>query len=245
MVHTISKTTIFPGILKFFNVHPIGLHKILENESYIFAMNHQSALDIFLAHSLIVPKTNRHLSILIENEAYDVPVLKWLFKRWKFLRVNRKNGKPKDNTIINRTVKRIENGYNVLVFPEGKIKGGRYKVLLRPYTGVIKLALLTKKPIIPIGIQGSWKAWRFPNGYSNKRTILNIDRKQPVYMKIGDKIDLSKYYSIDISKKTKQNKILLRDLSNVLMEKLSLLSQQPYVYNLSKRRKSFLLPSKG
>ncbi len=254
MVNLISNLLIFPLILRVFNFRYSGIQKISRKENYIFAMNHQSGLDLFFALSLLVPYTKRHLSIVLDSRFYDFPLLKPIFKRWQAIRVNILDNNERKKAIL-EAKKCLDKGNNVLIFPEGDIIGGTIGEPIRAFTGVTQLALLSKKKIIPIGIKGSYGAWKFPASpavrlcksdikekikYKPKSKVIWISDlfnffefnfKHPVKMVFGKEIDLSKKYSIDLNMFSDQTKKTLRCLTTNIMKQIAQLAGQKYKHD--------------
>ena len=237
LVHLISRKTIFPLVKKLFNISCKKLEKIRPDKSYIFAANHQGALDLLVLSAIIVPHTNRHLSIMIHRNWYYLFYL--LFSRWKAVKVN--PDEEGGGTAIEKGVELLTKGHNVLIFPEASEVGVLRKEMLRAFTGVIRLAIMSKKPIIPLGIKGSHEAWKFPQPIlpqlSNQLlkdplSIFYFNFSYPVQVTFGNQISFERYYHIDLSKKTEKNRKLLRRLVTELMIKIGKLSDQAYKHDL-------------
>jgi len=69
-----------------------------------------------------------------------------------------------DKVGFQKAVEALHDGKRTGIFPEGTRGDG--KTLLQPHTGVIRLAVLSGAPIIPVGISGGSKAW--PKGKGPK-----------------------------------------------------------------------------
>ncbi len=160
MAHTLGKRTCIPLFNKIFNMKCQGLDKIPKNRTFILASNHASALDVFLIISSIGKHTNRKTSLLIVNNAYDFLPIKLLMKKWQAVRVDRED--PNKRWVVKKAIRKLKKGNNILIFPEGTVHGGKVGHLVKAKTGVIRIGILSKTPIIPIGIKGSYQTWKFP-----------------------------------------------------------------------------------
>ena len=149
---------------KNFHIHISGLENIDRDKNYIFAMNHQSIMDIPIAFAVLVPLTNQRLILFLSHIFYAIffPLTRPL----GVLRINMNKGKSKRIIRFNqgqiiRGIRRLRLGSSALIYPEGTSVGGKESNILRGETGVIRLALRSGIPIIPIGIQGSNHAYPF------------------------------------------------------------------------------------
>ncbi len=204
----------------------MGLHHINKNQNYIFVMNHQSIMDIPIAFSLLLPLINRPLHLCMSHRFYDF--FWWLTLPLGAIRIHMDYGGAKEQAYNNRQllkgVKRLREGNNVLIYPEGNIYGGKEGVILRGKTGAVRMAIQAKKTMIPIGIRGSNKAYPF------LLTTYNpfVTKKIPsIHVCIGKEINLEKYYQMDLHSYTQKNRMIIRDLTDKLMKDLSVLSGLP------------------
>jgi 1-acyl-sn-glycerol-3-phosphate acyltransferase len=253
MVNPISSLIFFPLVLKLFNFRHEGLNGISKDENYIFAINHSSAIDVPLALSAIIPNTGRHLSVVLDSRWYDSIILTPLFRRWQAIRLDAYD-KSKRKNVISDSKKFLDKGNNVLIFPEGATIGGSIGQPVKAYTGVIQMAILSKKKIIPVGLTGSYDAWKFPTsisrrcekekipaglecGYKPKIKInalndiynfFEFNFRHPVRMKFGKAFDLGENYDLDLSVVSERNKLKLRELTEDLMKQIAGLAGQEY-----------------
>jgi 1-acyl-sn-glycerol-3-phosphate acyltransferase len=132
-----------------------GVEKVASSP-YIFMCNHQSALDIhvLLAH---LPFSFKFIA---KRSLFLIPFLGWAMKRAGHISLDRENPR-KALQAMDEAAKRIQDGTNILVFPEGtrSVDGN----LLPFKTGVFSLAMKAHVPIVPVGICGT--AALQPEGY--------------------------------------------------------------------------------
>lgn len=238
LVHITSRKTIFPLVKKLFNINCKGLEKVKPGKNYIFAANHQGALDLLALPSIVVPHTNEHLSIFVHKNWYYM--FYPLFRRWKAIKVDHSTPETGEKA-IDDGVRLLSRGHNVLIFPEASEVGVLRNELLRAFTGVIRLAIKSRRTIIPVGIKGSHQAWKFPHPIlpqlnnqllKDPFSIFYFNFHHPVHIIFGKEISLKQYYGIDLSKKTEKNRRLLRRLVTELMIKIGKLADQPYKHDL-------------
>ena len=210
-----------------FQIHISGLENISENKNYIFAMNHQSIMDIPIAFSFLVPQTDRKLNLFLSHKFYNFffPLMFPL----DVISINMNKGKSKkitdfNKSQINKGIEKLNQGNNALIYPEGITHGGKENRILRGETGVIRLALKSNTAIIPIGIRGSNQAYPF---LINTKNPLIFRTKNQIQIKIGKEISLEPHKEINLERHSDDTRKTLRQLTEELMDKLSELSGLP------------------
>ena len=118
-------------------------HAPLADGPKIIAVNHPTTTDPFLLMGLM----SEPVSILITEMCFKLPVLGHFLRRAGHVPVMDGNGR----TAFEQAVKLLQVGRTVAIFPEGSLSplGGG---VCAPHTGVARLALITRVPVIPVGI---------------------------------------------------------------------------------------------
>lgn len=123
----------------------------LADKPYVICANHASYLDIILMYR-IIPK-NKFLFIG-KAELLKWPIINIFFKKVD-IAVNREKRSSGMRSII-RAKQEINNGWSIVIFPEGGIPIDAPK--LNPFkNGAFKLAVEEQIPILPITIINNWK----------------------------------------------------------------------------------------
>ncbi len=155
---------IYRFVNKKFSIHVAGLEKIDPNQNYIFAMNHQSVMDIPIAYTILTPRTNIKINLFLSHIFYNIffPLTVPL----DAISINMNKGKNNRIKRFNRSqletgVEKIKEGNSVLIYPEGGMDGARSSEIARGETGPVRLAIRTGTPILPIGIKGTNHAYPF------------------------------------------------------------------------------------
>ncbi len=208
MVYPISKRIVCP-IIRLFLKKAEGIENIPKKGPFIIASNHQSYLDAFLIASVIVPLKNEKIHFLANKGPF------WHFFGDKVARdwagcIPLDKEKEKALQELSFLLKK---GKIVGIFIEGPL--GINAKVRRPKKGVVRLALKSHAPILPIGIVGTGKI--APKG----KIIPNPKRAE---IRIGKAIYLKEYYKQDITKK------LLRKLTDKIMHNILQL-KKPYDTN--------------
>lgn len=225
VVSWLSRKLVFP-LARLFNFKQDGLENVSKSNNYVFVANHQSAIDPLLITSILVPHANKYLSLLVHKNFYNIPPTSMIMRDWKAIKVE----KGKTGEVIDKAVETLKSGHNVLIFPEGEVHGGPGNQPFKAYTGAVQIAIRAKKHMLPIGIIGSYQAWKFPHTFStNPFSIFYLNFKAPVKIHFGKEISLEPYYGINFDRETEENRVLLRKLTTQVMEKIAELAGQKYL----------------
>jgi len=123
-----------------------GAENVPHTGPFILASNHQSYLD----PPLLAMTTRRPLSFVSAAELFRIPVLRGIVRRLNAFPVKRTG---EDRTALRHGLSVLRDGRGLVMFPEGKRSpDGR---LLQPKLGIALLALRSRAPIIPVGIEGA------------------------------------------------------------------------------------------
>ena len=181
-----------------------GIENVPKLDSGIIVANHSSYLDFFIISAVI----RRRLYFLAARELHRVSILKWFMRYNERIYLDRE--KP-GVRYFREVVKILHQNKLVVIFPEGSrsVDGKVHRGKL----GFVKLAIVARIPIIPMGIRGTFDV--FPRG----RPFPRPSRMCRVH--IGEPIFLNKYFG----KKT--SKDALQKIADDIMDKLSKLSQIP------------------
>jgi len=129
-----------------------GRENIPKHNGVCFVSNHVGIFDIILSLAFI----GRPFGFIAKKELLYVPFINmWIFILGGLF-IDRKNIRKAIKT-INLGIKKLQDGKNMLVFPEGTRSKG--KGLLPFRSGAIKLATHSLAPIVPIAIAGSYEVF--------------------------------------------------------------------------------------
>ncbi|MEK6876266.1 MAG: lysophospholipid acyltransferase family protein [Nanoarchaeota archaeon] len=206
MVYPIFKRTILP-FWKLFLKEIVGVENIPEKGPFIITSNYASYLDPWLIGSIIIPLKDKKMHYLsMKGRFWDL----WgdrIMKDW--LGIVLLEGRKKE--ALQDLLSLLKKGEIVGIFiegdrsPDGNLQKGK--------TGVIRLALKSHVPVLPIGIIGTFDI------APRNQLIPKLKRAK---MRIGKPIYLDEYYKRKIDKK------LLRKLTDSVMHVISDLTGKPY-----------------
>lgn len=215
MVYPIGKR-IVPPIYKLWLRKVDGLEKVPKDKSFIIAANHSSYYDALLLHSVIIPKINKKIHALANSYYWKPLFTRWFLDWGEGIPIyvdHEKYAKERNQKAFEKALSYLENGDIIEIFPEGKRSyDGK---LQKAYTGVAKLALKSKVPVLPIGIIDSHKV--LPRGKIFPRFVR-------CEVKIGKLMNFEKYYNKKLSNK------IFEEITRSIMKEIAKLIGQKYNY---------------
>ena len=131
-------------VLGFYHVKKIQNEK-LPAGPFILVGNHISYLDIFLLYSII---PNHPFLFLGKSEILSYPIFRTYFNGMN-IPVYR-NNKMKSGRSVIQTHRKIENGWSIVIFPEGGIPQGNKQTMIPFKEGAFQIAKKAGLPIVPI-----------------------------------------------------------------------------------------------
>lgn len=139
----------------------------------------------------LMSSTKRCVHFLAKKELYS-GIKKIIFNNIGTIAVDRSK---KDPTVLKNAYKVLEDDKVIGIFPEGTFN--KTKEIVAPFKiGAVKMASVTNSPIVPFAIVGDYKLFK---------KKLKVIYGKPYYLKSND---------LD-----KENKILMRKVSDLLEEK--------------------------
>jgi 1-acyl-sn-glycerol-3-phosphate acyltransferase len=188
----------------------------LPKPPFIIASNHASYYEIMLYHCTISLRLNTKIHALVNGNYWNNTVFRWFLDTTQHIPVD-VSKTPEANINNQKALEKadeyLKKGDIVLIFPEGhRSKDGK---LLKGKTGIAKLALISKAPVVPIGVIGSEKI--LPRGSL-------LPRFKRCDVKIGKPIFFDKHYDKKITKK------LLNEITSTIMGEIATLIGQKYDY---------------
>lgn len=212
MAYPISKW-IVPAIYKPWLKKVEGIENIPREKPFIIAANHSSYFDVFLPPILTVLKTNKKVHALVNSYYWNPPITRFFLNLWEAVPVyveKEKSSKEKNKKAFSKALAYLKKNELVMIFPEGtRSNDGK---LGKAYPGVAKLALESKKPVLPFGIIGAYK-------------VIPKDAAFPRFarceVKIGKPISFEKYYDKKINEKMSEEvtRKIMREIAKLIGQK--------------------------
>ena len=209
MAYPIAKLTIRP-IINLWIKEVNGLRNIPEKGPFIVAANHESYMDHMIILCTLVPYLNKKIHFLSKKEHFNNPV-KAMWHRWAgAIPLDRQAG---GKGALGWAVKSLKLGKIIAIHPEGtrsltgKLQKGK--------TGVARLALSAKVPVVPVGLIGTFEI--LPKGKY-------IPKLKRATMNIGKPMHFNKYFRKPVTKR------LLREITTKIMKEIAKLCKEEYKF---------------
>ncbi|MBB6630348.1 lysophospholipid acyltransferase family protein [Clostridium algidicarnis] len=146
----------------------------IPKEACLFVSNHQSYFDV----PALIYAIDKPIGFVAKKELEKIPVYKSWMLDIKSVFIDRNNAREAIKT-INEGVQYLKEGYSMGIFPEGTRSKSKHMGKFKK--GSLKLATKSKVPIVPISINGTYKA--FEETGSLKRASVKIIIDKPIYTK--------------------------------------------------------------
>ncbi len=139
--------TFLTRLIPIWKIRIEGREKAKRGETYVIISNHQSMLDIVIINCLLY-----RFKWISKIENMKVPFIGWYLRMADYITVDRGNSESKDR-MMERSFEVLDRGISIMMFPEGtRSVDGEIGFFKR---GAFQLALGSKKPILPVLIDGT------------------------------------------------------------------------------------------
>ncbi len=177
----------------------IGYDKLDKNKSYIIVGKHESTWDTLVMHTFMKPTP----VFILKKELLFIPFFGWCLALASKIAIDRSGGVGSIKKILREAKKYIEEGHNVVIFPQGTRVPPDSTIEKYPYkTGFIALIREMGADIVPMALN-SGKLWKKKQFLKHPGTI-TMEFMEPI-----------KYE--DIKKMSKEE--LLEKLENIIESK--------------------------
>jgi len=215
MVYPISRLIISP-VYRLWLRKADGRANIPKNNPFIVAANHVSYFETLLLPIIIVPETNKKIHALVNSYYWGNFFTRYFLNLWECIPVfveKSEKDRSKNKKAFKVALNWLKKNEIIMIFPEGKRGDGRR--LQKGYTGVARLALQSKAPVLPVGVIGSDKV--MPKGAS-------FPRFARCEVKIGKPMRFPQHYNKKINEKA------LHEVTRSIMKEIAKLIGQEYDY---------------
>ncbi|HSQ97683.1 MAG TPA: lysophospholipid acyltransferase family protein [Rickettsiales bacterium] len=177
----------------------IGYEKLEKGKAYIIVGKHESTWDTLIMHTFMKPAP----VFILKKELLFVPFFGWCLATASKIAIDRKAGASALKQVLKEGKEYIEEGHNIIIFPQGTRVPPEAKTKEYPYkTGFIGLIRELGADIVPMALN-SGKLWR-------KKQFLKYSGT--ITMEFMDPIKFE-----DIKKMSKEE--LLTKLENIIEKK--------------------------
>ena len=224
MGYWVLKAILKPILRLLYGIRVEGLENVPRKGPAIIAANHLSFLDSFFIPLVV---NRRKVTYLAKADYFKSWKTAWFFKMAGQIPIDRTGGEKSERAL--RTALRVlKEGKLLGIYPEGTRSPN--DKLHRGRTGVARLALAAKVPIIPCGLIGTLE-------------VMPPDAKLPklfgrpkVVVRFGRPLELSRFAGQE------RDRFVLRSITDELMYEIMMLSGQEYVDEYASRTATEVLP---
>jgi 1-acyl-sn-glycerol-3-phosphate acyltransferase len=212
VAYWVVKAILTPILRFFFRVRVEGAEHVPAEGPAILASNHLSFCDSFFLPMVL----RRRVTFVAKSDYFTGAGIKGRFQRGFFkgtgqVPIDRSGGSASEGA-MRAGMKVLERGELFGIYPEGtRSHDGR---LYKGRTGVARLALEAKVPVIPCGVIGTDKV--APPG----KIVASV---APPTIKFGEPLDFSRYEGME------GDRLILRAVTDEIMYKIMELSGQEYL----------------
>ncbi|WP_125154361.1 lysophospholipid acyltransferase family protein [Clostridium rectalis] len=156
------------------NIEVEGISNIPKGNC-VYVANHQSLFDI----PVLLAATKKPMGFIAKKEMENIKVLSSWMREIHCVFMDRNNIREAVKS-INEGIDNIKKGYSMVIFPEGtRSKGPKLNEFKK---GSMKLAIKGGVPIVPIAIDGTYKAREANEGNKLKSANVKITIAKPIYV---------------------------------------------------------------
>lgn len=185
-----------------------GIEALPRDKAFILAANHCSYVDHLIINSTAMLHLNRIISFLAKKEHFADGFQRLWHVWFRAIPIDRQAGGKK---ALKEAIKHLKKGGIIGIYPEGtrsltgKMQTGK--------TGIARLALAAKIPVLPVGLIGTFKI--LPKGKL-------IPKPKRADMVIGKLMYFEKYYG------KQEDRKVIRSVTDSIMKEIAKLSKQKY-----------------
>jgi 1-acyl-sn-glycerol-3-phosphate acyltransferase len=147
---------VLPAAWAYFSWRFEDLEKIPSEGPAIVACNHASYLDP-IANAYAVLRAGRRPRFLAKEELFRAPLLKWALPGVRQIPVARG---ARDGVALDLAADALRAGEVVVIYPEGTVTTRDDGLPMQGKSGLARLALRTRVPVIPMVSWGSAPVWQ-------------------------------------------------------------------------------------
>ncbi len=177
-IYRVSRGLFFVVLKLFFRLEIKGKQNLPQNGPAILVANHFSLLDPFV----VTCCTSRIIHWLVASWVFRIKPFSFFAKRVPFFKVE--PGKGNNKEALKQATNLLSQNRIIGAFPEGKLS--RNGELNPFFPGAAYIGIKSKAPIIPLYIDGTYKAFRRDNNFLKWPKICVI---------IGEKFSLNGVYN--------------------------------------------------
>ncbi len=207
-LYTVARAVLDPLFSFLWRIEVEGRENLPDEGGAILAPNHLSVLD----HFVLATTLPRRITYVGKAEYMDNWKTKYIFPALGMIPIDRGGGSAA-NRALEAAARVLGQGELFGIYPEGtRSRDGK---LHKGHTGVARLAMRTRCPIIPVGLQGTLEVQQPDSAIPKPFKVMRVRLGRPISMeRFGEQT---------------RNRLVLREITDELMYEIRELSGQEYV----------------
>jgi len=182
----------------------------IPKENFVLASNHQSHLDQVAAGYVCIPRRFHFIGQTDQYTGLTKVLLYIIYFLAGVIRINRKNKNSKAK-MMKEAIDSVKKGDCLIIYPEGtRTRTGQ---IGKAKHGVANIFLETGKPILPVGIKGTFELLP-PGGKLKIKRIIEINVGKPLYF--NKEYEKAK----NMNKESEEYRLLLQEIANKTMNEI-------------------------
>ena len=215
MLYGAIKAVVAPALRGAFTLEVEGVERVPASGAVILASNHQAFCD-----SLFIPAVvPRQITFVAKAEYFEKRRTAWFFRAVGQIPMHRGGGEKSERS-LDEALDLLRRGGALGIYPEGTRSPDER--LHRGRTGVARLAIAARCPIVPVGVIGTREVQ--PIGARMMRPFKRVG------VRFGEPLDFAARYADRL-----EDPLVLRQITDELMWEIRELTGQAYVDRYASR----------
>lgn len=182
---------LWPVVVVFVRMRMAGRHHVPSSGGVILAANHLSNADT-VSTTVFTLASGRVPRFLAKASLWRMPVVGWIMRSGKHIPVERETEKA--GASLDPAVQSLLSGECVGVFPEGTFTRDPDGWPMKGKSGVARMALLSRVPVIPVA------QWGTQNLLPHRKVLPRLLPRKTVHVVAGAAVDLSDLYDRELTR---------------------------------------------
>jgi len=204
-------------IVKILFIKEVKGWKNIPKGPFILAPNHSSHLDQLATGYICVPRKFHYIGQIDRYQGSDRILLNILYFVAGVIRVHRKNEESKKEA-VEKSIEVLKKGASLIIYPEGtRTRNGK---MGEGKSGIAKIFLKSRVPILPIGIKGTFELMPPGTGFPKIKREVKINIGKPLFFE--EELEMAK----NLAEDSIEYQEILEKITQKVMEEIASLVER-------------------